>query len=83
MRILKRIPDIVIASGVVLGVLGLSTGHRIVGASAMLIACLVAWKRNWCIEAFEELMSSCDHQASHFDAIDSDVSDGGDDGHAA
>ena len=83
MRILKHIPDAVIASGVIVGVIALSTGHRIVGATSMLIACLVAWKRNWCIGAFEELMSSSEHQASHFDTVDSDVSDGGDDGHAA
>jgi hypothetical protein len=83
MSILKRIPDIVIASGVIVGVIGLSTGHRIVGATSMLVACLFTWKRNWCIGAFEELMSSCDDQASHFNAVDSDSSDEADDGHSS
>ena len=83
MRILRHIPDAVIVSTVIVGVISLSTGHRIIGATSMITACLVGWNRNWCIGAFEELMSSSEHQASHFDTEDSDVSDRGDDGHAA
>ena len=79
MRLLKHIPDLVIASGVILGAVALGSGYRIVGVSSMLGAFLVAWKRNWCIAAFTELMGSCEHQADHADPVDSDVSDRGDD----
>jgi hypothetical protein len=57
---MKRIPDIIITVGVILGILGISTNHRIFGASSMLIAFLVGWKRNWCMWTVEEMLGSAE-----------------------
>lgn len=62
---MTKIPDIIIALGVIVGALGLSTGFRKIGVISMLIAIIVGWKRNWCIGLMEELLQSSEHNSTH------------------
>ena len=45
----------------------------------MLIAMIVGWKRNWCIEAFTELAGSDGTRAEQADDVDG-LGDSGEDG---
>ena len=81
---LRWIPDFVILTGVVVGAGALSMGFRTVGVSLLLIATIVGWNRNWCIESLEELLESCEQSSCNTDHLDatSDTSQGdSDDAH--
>ena len=68
MRILKHIPDVVIASAVIMGAFAFGMGHRAIGGIAMVIAMIVGWKRNWCVEAFTELVGTDGGRVEQSDA---------------
>ena len=65
---MRRLPDILIAIGVIAGVIALTTGLRVVGAASLLVAFIVGWKRNWCICTVEELFQSCEDRSQSADA---------------
>ena len=79
---MKRIPDIVITVGVILGIIGISTNHRIFGASSMLVAFIVGWKRDWCIGEFETMIDSAESSetADQPDVTAADALDSSDSG---
>ena len=54
---MRRIPDILIAAGVVGCAIALGAGYRWVGAGSLLVAFIVGWKRNWCMMALEDLVT--------------------------
>ena len=60
---MRRIPDIVIAAGVIIGATGIAIGYRWVGGISLLVALIVGWKRKWCLDAFEEMSSSSESSA--------------------
>jgi cobalamin synthase len=49
-RVLRRVPDAVIAICVVIGALLIGTGYRWAGVAVFCFAILVGWKRDWCAE---------------------------------
>ena len=61
---MRRIPDIIIAVGVIVGAIGIATGYRWVGVISLAIALIVGWKRDWCIESFEGMISPARAAAS-------------------
>ena len=79
MRVLKHIPDVVIASCVIVGAVAFGAGYRVVGGVSMFVAILVGWKRNWCIEAFTELAASGGAAREQGDLADTGAGDAGDD----
>ena len=90
---MKRIPDIIIVTSVIVGALALGTGFRTTGVVSMLIGLLVGWKRKWCIGALEELLDSTEHStegsshdsgtSNHADCVHTSDDIGGADGHDA
>lgn len=82
-RSMRRIPDIIIAVGVIVGAVSISIGFRVVGIISLAIALLVGWKRDWANDLFEGMMSSSEGSAvndmhdSHLDHV-GDVGHGGD-----
>jgi hypothetical protein len=72
---MRRIPDIIIAVGVIVGAIGIATGYRWVGVISLAIALIVGWKRDWCIESFEGMISSSESSAVN------EIHDSGDTGH--
>jgi hypothetical protein len=54
---MKRIPDIIIAAGLVGCAIALGAGFRWVGTACILVALIVGWKRNWCMMALEDLVT--------------------------
>ena len=76
---MRRIPDIIIAVGVIVGATSIATGYRWVGVISLLVAMVVGWKRDWCIESFDGLISSSESSAGNrLRQSDADVvADGG------
>ena len=60
---MRRIPDIIIVVGVIVGAVGFSMGSRWVGGIGLGLALIVGWKRDWCMESFEGMMSSVENSA--------------------
>jgi hypothetical protein len=60
---MKRIVDIVIVVGVIVGAVSIGAGLRVIGAVSLLIAMIVGWKRDWAIDLFEEMMDSSEGSA--------------------
>jgi len=77
---MRRIPDIIIAVGVIVGAVSISIGFRVVGIISLAIALLVGWKRDWANDLFEGMMSSSESSAVN-DMHDSNLDDVGDIGH--
>ncbi len=55
---MRRIIDITIALGVILGATGIATGYRWFGGISLFIALLIGWKRHWCLESVYDLIGS-------------------------
>ena len=79
---MKHIPDIIIAVGVIVGALGIGTGYRWIGCGALLVAMIVGWKRDWCMDLFDGMVSSSESSAVN-EMDDSDTADLGDAGHGS
>jgi hypothetical protein len=52
---MRIIPDIIIGAGVIVSVVAFWAGYRRVGFIAGIIAVIVGWKRNWCMESVAHL----------------------------
>jgi hypothetical protein len=87
---MKRLPDIIIMVCVIGGATALSTGHPWLGAGLLLIALVVGWKRNWCMDSVEEMVASTEYSAARLrrkdvkdhsdsDGVDADAGGDGDD----
>jgi hypothetical protein len=61
---MRRIPDLIIASGVIVAVAGIATGYRWVGITSLLVALIVGWKRAWCMKSAEAFASNRDEAGS-------------------
>jgi len=75
---MKHLPDTLIALGIIIGAIGLATGHRWLGGISILFAFIVGWKRDWCIESFTELSTTSpaeDNSADTSDVADSATDD--------
>jgi hypothetical protein len=57
-RVLRRIPDTIIVVCIVAGALAIGVGYRWTGVFVLSIAMVVGWKRDWCLESWEDLGSS-------------------------
>ena len=68
---MRRIPDIIIAVGVIVAATAIGAGYRWVGVISLLVALIVGWKRNWCMESVEAFASSKDDADSGHDGGDS------------
>jgi len=55
---MRLIPDIIIGTGVIVSVVAFWAGYRWVGFIAGVIAVLVGWKRDWCMESVANLWGS-------------------------
>ena len=55
---LRHIPDVVIAAGVIVGAGSISMGFRVIGVVAFGIAMLVGWKRDWAMDLLDETFGS-------------------------
>ena len=77
---MRRIPDIIIAVGVIVGAVSIGAGFRLVGVISLAVAILVGWKRDWAMDLFEGMMSSSESSAVN-EMHDSHVDDVGDVGH--
>ena len=77
---MRRIPDIIIVVGVIVAAAAIGAGYRWVGVISMLIALIVGWKRNWCMESVEAFASRKENADSGYDGSDSASGDasGGD-----
>lgn len=72
---MKHLPDTLIALGVIIGAISLATGRHWLGGISLLIAFIVGWKRDWCIESFTALSTTGpaeDDSADTSDVADSD-----------
>jgi fatty-acid desaturase len=73
---MRIIPDIIIATGIIVSVVAFWGGYRWVGGIAGFIALIVGWKRDWCMESVTHLWgSSGDDSSTSEDA--GDVGDSG------
>jgi hypothetical protein len=69
----RIIPDIIIGTGVIVSVVAFWAGYRWVGAIAGIIAVLVGWKRDWCMESVAHLWGPGDDDGGG----DADAGDAG------
>lgn len=60
---MRYIPDLIIVVGVIIGAAGIATGYRSLGSIFLAFALLVGWKRDWCMDSFEGMVSSSEHSA--------------------
>ena len=67
---MRRLPDIIIAIGVIFGVIALGTGLRMVGAVSISVALLVGWKRKWCMDTLDELTSTAGYRSHGGDSVE-------------
>jgi fatty-acid desaturase len=55
---MRFLPDIIIGAGLIVSVVAFWGGYRWVGFIAGIVAVLVGWKRDWCIESVTHLWGS-------------------------
>ena len=77
---MRRIPDIIIAVGVIVGAASIGAGFRLVGVISLAVAIIVGWKRDWAMDLFEGLIDSSEGSAVN-ETHDSHLDDVGDVGH--
>lgn len=81
---MQRIPDIIIAVGVIVGAVSIGAGFRLVGVISLAVAMIVGWKRDWAMDLFEGMMDSSESTAVNemHDSYADDVADVGHGGDA-
>ena len=67
---MRRLPDIIIAIGVIFGVVALGTGLRVIGAVSIFVALIVGWKRQWCMDTLDELISTAGYRSHGGEPLD-------------
>jgi hypothetical protein len=59
---MRIIPNLIIATGIIVAILAFGAGYRCVGGIAGFIALVVGWKRDWCMESVGHLWGPGDQR---------------------
>lgn len=71
---MRRLVDVIIVVGIIVGVIAVSGGYRWFGGACMVIALPVGWKRNWC--EWTLMKTGCFAGSSEVnDAVDTSLSE--------
>lgn len=55
---MRRVIDSLIVLCVIGGATGIAMGYRWAGTSVLLLALLIGWKRDWCLESWSDMCGS-------------------------
>lgn len=75
---MRHLIDSLIVLCVIGGALGIATGYRWAGTITLLLALLIGWKRDWCLESWSDMLGTSQQSPDTDDAGASEPTAGSD-----